>query len=134
MLGLVATLILLGPAASARNVVNLRAEIRVATIHAGLAVDMHRIALIHLHLHHVINCLVGVRGRQFDPRAGNPCRGLGHGAIPDAPASGRVRLELVLALHSALSGEKAVTFSVAHHFAMQTHHQLLLTQRFLPHG
>jgi hypothetical protein len=129
-----ATVLLVGAAASARPVANLRAEIRVAAIHAGLAVDMHRVALIHLHLHHVINCLVGMRGRQFDPRAGNPCKGLGHGAISDAPASGEIHLDLVHALKLALNGEKASTFTLAHRLAIDTRHFLLMAKHSLPHG
>ncbi|EQD53437.1 secreted protein [mine drainage metagenome] len=134
LLGVLTALVLLGPVAGARTVVNLRAEIRVAGIHAGLAVDMHRVALIHLHLHHVINCLVGVQGRPFDPQAGNPCKGLGHGAIPDAPANGNVHLDLVHALHLALSGEKAATYPLAHRLALGARHFLLLAKDALAHG
>ncbi len=30
-----------------------------------------------MRLHHVINCLVGPRGRGFDAAVGNPCKGVG---------------------------------------------------------
>lgn len=132
--GLAVVLFLLGPMAWAGQHTNLKAEIRVAGIHAGLAADMHRLALIHLHLHHVINCLVGVRGREFDPQAGNPCKGLGHGAIPDAPKSGPVHLDLVQALHMALSGERAATVPAAHQIALKTRHLLLMAKQALAHG
>ncbi len=136
LLGIVAALALWGPLALARTATHpgLKAEIRVAAIHAGLAVDMHRIALIHLHLHHLINCLVGVGSHQFDPRAGNPCKGLGNGAIPDSPVSGSIHFDLMHALRLAQSGERATAFAPAHHLAVETLHVLLLAKRSLVHG
>jgi hypothetical protein len=110
----------------ARASTDLRAEIRVATIHAGLAIEMHALPLVHLHLHHVINCLVGPHGRQFDPRAGNPCHGLGQGAIPDSRMSTPVvRSALHQALQDALAGERDMTLVQAHHRAIAARKSLL---------
>ncbi len=116
----------------ARASTNLRAEIQVAAIHAGLAVEMHALAQTHLHLHHVINCLVGPNGRQFDPRAGNPCHGLGKGAIPDSRMSApSVRSALHQALRNALAGERAMSLVQAHHLAIAARESLLQAARAL---
>ena len=41
------------------------------------------IAMVHKHLQHAVNCLVGPGGAGFDEAAGNPCGKAGPGAIPD---------------------------------------------------
>jgi hypothetical protein len=38
---------------------------------------------VQMHLHHVVNCLVGPTGQGFDASVGNPCKDQGNGAIPD---------------------------------------------------
>lgn len=55
--------------------------IATAAQHAGLAAGSADIAMVHRHLHHVLNCLVGPEGEGFDQAAGNPCMQAG-GAIP----------------------------------------------------
>lgn len=55
--------------------------IGIAATHAGLAANVGNINQVHLHLHHVLNCLVGPGGDGFDQMAGNPC-GMAGGAIP----------------------------------------------------
>ena len=55
--------------------------IGIAAQHAGLASDAGNINTVHLHLHHVLNCLVGPGGDGFDAMPGNPCAMAG-GAIP----------------------------------------------------
>jgi hypothetical protein len=54
--------------------------------HAQIAAKMSSVDQTHLHLHHVVNCLVGPNGQGFDAKAGNPCKGQGNGAINDAKA------------------------------------------------
>ncbi|MBI1422329.1 MAG: hypothetical protein GC149_02605 [Gammaproteobacteria bacterium] len=61
-------------------------EINTAITHASLAEKMSDVKQVHLHLHHVINCLVGPKGVGFDASAGNPCAGMGNGAINDYKA------------------------------------------------
>ena len=39
--------------------------------------------MVHAHLHHTLNCLVGPNGMDFDKDALNPCKNAGNGAIPD---------------------------------------------------
>jgi len=55
--------------------------VATAAQHAGLAAGSAEIAMVHRHLHHVLNCLVGAEGQGFDQAAGNPCMQAG-GAIP----------------------------------------------------
>ena len=59
-------------------------EISTAAQHAGLAAKATTIDMVHTHLQHVVNCLVGAKGTGFDAKAANPCGKLGDGAIPDA--------------------------------------------------
>lgn len=59
-------------------------ELATARAHAQLAEASQSVAVAKLHLHHVVNCLVGPHGRGFDASAGNPCKGMGDGAATDA--------------------------------------------------
>jgi len=59
-------------------------EVMTAGQHAGMAAGSADIKMVHMHLHHVVNCLVGPTGDGFDKGAGNPCDGKGNGAIADA--------------------------------------------------
>jgi len=61
-------------------------EIETAIQHAQFAAKASTVDQTHLHLHHVVNCLVGPDGKDFDAKAGNPCKGQGNGAINDAKA------------------------------------------------
>lgn len=61
-------------------------EIETAMKHAQFAAKISTLEQTHLHLHHVVNCLVGPDGQGFDAKAGNPCKGQGNGAINDAKA------------------------------------------------
>ena len=55
-----------------------------AVMHARFSSEAKDIAGVHLHLHHVVNCLVGKDGDGFDAGAGDPCQGMGNGAVNDA--------------------------------------------------
>jgi hypothetical protein len=59
-------------------------EVATANQHAGLALASPDIKMVHMHLQHVVNCLVGPKGIGFDAAPGNPCKDKGDGAIPDA--------------------------------------------------
>jgi len=59
-------------------------EIVLAKLHAGFAAGSASIAMVHAHLHHALNCLVGPGGPGFDAAVMNPCAYSGHGAIPDS--------------------------------------------------
>ena len=59
-------------------------EVATAASHAGYAAKAPDIKQVHMHLHHVVNCLVGPKGDGFDANEANPCAAMGNGAIPDA--------------------------------------------------
>jgi hypothetical protein len=68
--------------------------IGVAANHAGLAANAGAIEMVHTHLHHVLNCLVGPGGQGFDAAPGNPC-GQAGGAIPQtSDAAMKAKLEM----------------------------------------
>jgi len=67
--------------------------IGIAANHAGLAANAGNIDMVHTHLHHVLNCLVGPGGDGFDAAPGNPC-GMAGGAIPQtADAATKAKLQ-----------------------------------------
>lgn len=102
-----ALLLIAGVAQAAEPGASARKEVSTAIDHAGFAAAGKDAATVHLHLHHVINCLVGAGGRHFDAKAGDPCQNQGHGAIRDAKAAkaGEAeRMRLSQALRLALIG------------------------------
>src|SRR5690242_3260070 len=58
-------------------------EVSTAEQHAGFAASAKDLNMVHTHLHHVVNCLVGPKGKGYDSKAANPCKEYGAGAIPD---------------------------------------------------
>ena len=77
-------------------------QIAVAAEYAGYAADSTAIGMVHVHLSHTINCLVGPHGGGFDVKELNPCRNLGNGAIPDTTDAMKVKsLRAALALAEA---------------------------------
>jgi len=81
---------------------DLSKEMSTAVTHAGLAAGSADLKTVQVHLHHVVNCLVGPDGAGFDAGPGNPCKDQGAGAIPDAPADKKASLQEAVA--SAQSG------------------------------
>ncbi len=76
-----AAVVSLGSLAPQMAAADAQQAIGIAAQHAGLAANAGNINQVHLHLHHVLNCLVGPGGDGFDQMAGNPC-GMAGGAIP----------------------------------------------------
>ena len=79
---------------------NAEREVATAAAHARMAATASDKATADMHLHHVINCLVGSSDKRFDAKAGDPCKGMGDGAINDlghAPAE-HIRLQRALML------------------------------------
>jgi len=64
----------------------LGAELKTAITHAGFAQKYDTMEEVTLHLHHVVNCLVGPNDKMFDAGAGNPCQGQGNGILSDIKA------------------------------------------------
>ncbi len=79
-------------------------QIATARTHAMMAAEAKSLNKTHMHLHHVVNCLVGPQGTDFDASAGNPCKGMGRGAIVDAAGSSRNQQRLNKALSEAKTG------------------------------
>ena len=96
---------------------NAQQEISTAIIHAGYAEKMTDVNKVHLHLHHVVNCLVGNKGAEFDAKAGNPCQGMGNGAINDYKADKLDRDMLKEALEDAQYGLMSNRLDIARNAA-----------------
>jgi hypothetical protein len=92
-------------------------EIKTAHTHAKLASRASSVKMTHTHLHHVINCLVGAQGSDFYAKAGNPCEGMGNGALPDSANQSKLHKQLKHALNVAKSGEQASQLKAAHQSA-----------------
>ena len=89
-------------------------QVSVAGIHADMAINATQLETTQLHLHHVINCLEGPTGKDFDAKATNPCHGMGQGAIVDAKDDPQVEAHLNAALKEAKQGLHATTLQAAH--------------------
>jgi len=79
---------------------------RTAAQHAEYASNATKIDQVHLHLHHVINCLVGPKGKGFDAKAGNPCKDQGNGALNKKNLSKEEKQRLKQALSLSKIGVK----------------------------
>ena len=112
---LVATLVFAPAAAYA----NAASEVVTAQTHAELAAQAGDLAGVHMHLHHVVNCLVGPAGAGFDSKELNPCANAGTGAIPDTTNPGQKKL-LNDAAAKAESGIAATQLSPAQTAATDT--------------
>lgn len=101
-------------------------EISTAATHAGLAAKATDMMGTQMHLHHVVNCLVGPKGKGFDATPGNPCKDQGNGAIADTKDS-KQKKNLQAALAKANAGLKAKDMAAAQKAA--TDAQDLLTPK-----
>ena len=101
-------------------------EMTTAATHAGLAAKATDIKMTHMHLQHVVNCLVGPNGKGFDATPGNPCKDQGNGGIPDTKDPAQKKA-MQAALNKARAGLKATDETVAVKDATQT--QALLTPK-----
>ena len=88
-------------------------EIATASAHAGLALAATDMKTTQMHLHHVVNCLVGPKGTGFDGSFGNPCTGQGDGAITDNKDTMKTPA-LSAALSQANAGLKTTDMAEAH--------------------
>ncbi len=101
-------------------------ETATAAQHAGLAAKAADMKATQMHLHHVVNCLVGPKGKGFDANEANPCKDQGAGAIPDTKDAAQKKL-LRRALSQANAGLKAKDMAAAQKNA--TTAQTLLTPK-----
>ncbi len=81
----------------------LQDAVKTAITHAGFAEKYDTMKEVTLHLHHVINCLVGPKDKMFDTSAGNPCQGQGNGIIADVSSGAHkdAQFEATWAAHIA---------------------------------
>lgn len=90
---------------------DVAAQLTVADQHAGFAAKAANIDQVHMHLHHVLNCLVGPGGKGFDAGQANPCAKAGNGAVPEADAA--VKAKLTPAVAAATAGIAATDLAAA---------------------
>jgi hypothetical protein len=101
-------------------------EVSTAATHAGLAAKAADMKATQMHLQHVVNCLVGPKGKGFDATPGNQCKDQGNGAIPDTKDK-KQKASLTQALAKANAGLKAKDMAAAQKDATQA--QTLLTPK-----
>ena len=101
-------------------------EVSTAATHAGLAAIAADMKMTQTHLQHVVNCLVGPKGKGFDATPGNPCKDQGNGAIPDTKDK-KQKSSLNQALAKARAGLKAKDMAAAQKDATQV--QEILTPK-----
>ena len=63
--------------------------LKTARTHAMYSARAETLRDSIMHLGHVVNCLEGARGKNYDASNGNPCQGQGAGIIPDLDAAMR---------------------------------------------
>lgn len=90
--GLILAAVLVAPAPALAQapspVTALRTQLRTAIFHAGeLAQRAAAPPVAVLHVHHVMNCLEGPKGANFDATKGYPCQGQGNGVLEDLNAA-----------------------------------------------
>jgi hypothetical protein len=94
-------------------------ERMTAATHAGYAAESTTLEVVHKHLHHTINCLVGPKGDGFDATQEDPCASDGNGAIPDETNDSR-KAELEAAAAEAKRGLAATDLAAAQASARKT--------------
>jgi len=99
---------------------NAAKEISMAEMHATFASTVKDVNMVHAHLHHTLNCLVGPKGKLFDPKAMDPCKGMGNGALSDLGKAPKVRAKLEMAIKHAERGLRADKYATAHAAAVRT--------------
>lgn len=98
---------------------NVDSEIATATTHAQMAGDAADVATAVMHFHHVINCLVGPKNKLFDASVGNPCDGMGNGALNDVGKKSAEHAQLNHALAIAEEGLHAKKLATTQQYAMR---------------
>ena len=113
--GLAAAIAAIAPAFAA----DVKGEIATAMDHANYAAAATGIDGVHMHLHHVVNCVVGPKGAGFDASQINPCAGRGNGAIPDM-ADAALKKSLQAAADEASKGIAETNLATAQADAKST--------------
>ena len=90
-----------------------------AAEHAGMAAQAKELAEIHLHLHHVLNCLEGSSGRDYKKVPSNPCTG--KGALQTLPKGSTNLVRAHKAIDLARIGVTLQDVQPAHYVAQAVH-------------
>ncbi|MDE2273858.1 MAG: hypothetical protein KGL00_06630 [Gammaproteobacteria bacterium] len=93
---------------------NASQEIATAAAHAQMAAAAADKSTADMHLHHAINCLVGPGDRRYDAQAGDPCKGMGNGAMHDLGHAPAEQVRLQQALMQAELGLRADSLDTTH--------------------
>lgn len=93
---------------------NASQEIATAAAHAQMAAAAADRTTADMHLHHAINCLVGSSDKRYDAQAGDPCKGMGNGAIHDLGHAPAEHVRLQQALMQAERGLHADSLDATH--------------------
>jgi len=93
-------------------------QVTTALAHAGYSSTSKNAKTVHLHLYHVINCLEGSQGKDFNAAAGNPCKGMGNGAVNDLMDHPGVRKTLQQALGLATIAVKVDAYQPSRNVAL----------------
>jgi len=78
--------LLVGAQGALAQGMGMQSELKTAIAHAGYAEKADTMKDVTMHLHHVVNCLVGANDPMYDKASGNPCEGQGNGIMPDIKA------------------------------------------------
>jgi hypothetical protein len=105
------SLAMLGTAVAAAP--NGSKEVSTALAHAEMAVAAKDLKTVDMHLHHVVNCIVGTKGQGFDASAGDPCKDMGDGALNDSTMDKALHTKLEDVLHEADRGLKDKSYGGA---------------------
>ncbi|MGH2396431.1 MAG: hypothetical protein ACRDFW_05470 [bacterium] len=82
-------------------------QLRTARTHALNAAGSEALGGAIDHLAHVVNCIEGSKGANYNSKAFNPCQGQGNGLIPDLQAdSSRGRADATKALDIARQADR----------------------------
>ena len=100
-------------AASPVSAADVAKEIATAETHAGYAAAAADLKMAQAHLHHVVNCMVGPKGRGYDETQANPCKDQGGGVMADYKGDKAKRATLQKALDTARAGLKAADLTAA---------------------
>jgi hypothetical protein len=92
-------------------------QLETAIAHANNSLNTGEFEGAHRHLGHVLNCIEGEGGENFNPDWGNPCAGQGVGIINDIaghPAEEEMRLLVEAANGLALAGVNTDSLETVH--------------------
>lgn len=75
---------------------DVKTQLGTAVTHAGFAADGTSLGYVQQHLGHVLNCVEGTKGKNFNQSWGHVCQGQGNGILVDLKtASGGAAFMLV---------------------------------------